>query len=70
MSNHTLTQSGAATLSEYQEMGYANRKAYLRGLAEDNGVDLMSVMALAAVLGPNEDFDGLVTAVEDLGGGL
>ncbi len=70
MSNHTLNESGAAALSEYQSMGYANRKDYLRGLAEDNGVDFLSVMAMAAVLGQNEDFDGLVTAVEDLGGGL
>lgn len=49
----------------YQENGHANRKAYLESLAEDHGVALSVVLVLADTLGPSEDFDGLVTHVED-----
>lgn len=50
----------------YYENGYKNREHYLKALAENNGVDLCNVKALADLLGPNEDFDGLVTAIEDM----
>ena len=45
--------------------GHENRLAYLVSLADDTGVDLDIVMALADTLGANEDFDGLVTSLED-----
>jgi hypothetical protein len=50
----------------YQQNGYENREAYLRSLADENGVDLSTVSALADMLGPNEDFDGLVSSLEDM----
>ena len=50
----------------YVSNGYNSRDHYLRSLAEENGVDEDSVFAIANVYGPNEDFDGLVTAVADL----
>jgi hypothetical protein len=50
-------------MSEYQELGYENRRAYLEGLAEEYPRE--TVFALASMLGPSEDFDGLVTALED-----
>lgn len=50
----------------YQMNGYNNREEYLACIAEDYGVDLDTVYAIADLLGPNEDFDGLVTALEDL----
>jgi len=50
----------------YQMNGYKDRNDYLRQLAEDYGVDLDTVYALADLLGPDEDFDGLVTQLEDL----
>ena len=50
----------------YQQNGYSGRRDYLESLAEDNGYDRETVMMLAAILGPNEDFDGLVTALEDM----
>lgn len=50
----------------YEEHGYKDRNEYLECLADDNGVALETVYALASVLGPSEDFDGLVTAVEDM----
>ena len=50
-------------MNEYQVNGYANRKEYLESLCED--YDPTIVYALADMLGPNEDFDGLVTSLED-----
>jgi hypothetical protein len=52
----------------YVEEGYANRTEYLRGLADNMGLPVSTVFALADMLGPNEDFDGLVTELEDLEG--
>ena len=54
----------------YKDNGYADRNDYLASLAEDFGLDLESeVRPLADLLGPNEDFDGLVTALEDYADG-
>ena len=49
----------------YQENGYTDRDDYLNGLSEDYGVPIEAVLALADVLGPDEDFDGLVSNLED-----
>ena len=49
----------------YQENGYKNRTDYLKHLAEDYDVSIGTVILLASTLGKSEDFDGLVTAVED-----
>lgn len=49
----------------YRRKGYANREEYLEGLADDYGVDLEVVLGLAEVLGPYEDFDGLLMMLED-----
>lgn len=51
--------------SIYIEMGYTSREDYLFCLAEDYGVPQNVVNALASLLGPDEDFDGLVSAIED-----
>ena len=53
-------------MSIYQENGFENRKAYLIDLAETYGIDVQAVFALASILGSTEDFDGLVTTLEDL----
>lgn len=50
----------------YTIKGYKSREHYLRELAEEHGVDEDVVIVLAATYGPDEDFDGLVTAVEDI----
>lgn len=50
-------------MSIYTENGYANRKEYLNELADEYGKDL--VYTLITVLPTSEDFDGLVTALED-----
>jgi hypothetical protein len=52
-------------MSIYVENGYKNRKDYLYSVAEDYGVPHRIVLSLADFLGPDEDFDGLVNAVED-----
>jgi len=49
----------------YNDNGYDNREDYLKSLAEDYGVELGTVKMLADLLGPSEDFDGLVTSLQD-----
>jgi len=38
----------------------------LQSLAEEYGVDYQTVACLASLLGSSEDFDALVSAVEDV----
>lgn len=52
----------------YQANGYESRKYYLQCMSEDYEVPLEVVHSLANMLGPNEDFDGLVNALEDAEG--
>lgn len=59
-------QEIAANLESYLEYGAETRAEYLAMLSEDFDVDLDTVHALADVLGPMEDFDGLVTSLEDM----
>lgn len=53
-------------MNAYKENGYKDRDDYLRCLSEDYDVRLETVYALADLLVPTEDFDGLVTALEDI----
>ena len=50
----------------YRANGYTDRQDYLSCMAEDYGVPIETVEALADMLGPSEDFDGLVSAIQDL----
>ena len=50
----------------YMAEGYRDRADYLSCLAEDYGADLDAVVALANLLGPDEDFDGLIVSVQDM----
>jgi hypothetical protein len=52
----------------YEMNGYADRQEYLDDLADNMGIDRSIVSALADMLGETEDFDGLVTSLEDFGG--
>lgn len=52
----------------YREAGFENRVEYLKDLASQFGVDETIVFELAGVLGRNEDFDGLVSELEDMEG--
>lgn len=57
-------------LAVYREQGCESRFEWLKHLAEENGVPLRDVIALADVLTAEEDFDGLVTAVQDAAVGI
>ena len=61
----TQTSRGKKMENIYQEHGYENRKEYLMSLADDFGIDEEVVFAMASMLGKSEDFDGLVTSLED-----
>ena len=49
----------------YEEKGYTDRMDYLNNLADTYGVSFKTVKVLASMLGESEDFDGLVSMVED-----
>lgn len=52
----------------YIRHGYKNRRDYLKSLAEDYGFDYETVALLADTMGETEDFDGLVSMLEDYEG--
>jgi len=52
----------------YQERGYENRRDYLENLASEYGVRKDVVFTLAQLLGKEEDWDGLVTSLQDIEG--
>lgn len=52
--------------NKYKEYDCSSRDEYLEYLAEEFCVDIETVNALADMLGPNEDFDGLINAIEEL----
>ncbi len=49
----------------YARHGYANRDEYLDDLADETGIDRYTVDAISDMLGEDEDFDGLVSSLED-----
>ena len=52
-------------MSVYTEQGYESRRDYLNSLADDYGIPLDVVEMAADLLGPSEDWDGLVTLLAD-----
>jgi hypothetical protein len=51
--------------SIYKQHGFENRRAYLESLCDDFGLPLGTVVFMANMLGESEDFDGLITMLED-----
>ena len=49
----------------YIDNGYKNQSDYYLSLSERFNIDLTAVYALSDVLGPSEDFDGLVSSLDD-----
>ena len=49
----------------YQENGFSNRDEHLSDLADNYGVSMCVVLSIAEILGENEDFDGLISTLED-----
>lgn len=62
---HYMTSTPTPTSNPYTENGFVSRRAYLENLADEYGVDRTTVFAMAQLLGPTEDFDGLISALED-----
>lgn len=60
-----MTPTSTPSSNPYTENGYASRKQYLENLAEEYDIHRRIVFAMAQLLGPSEDFDGLVSALED-----
>jgi len=52
-------------VSVYERNGYKDRGDYLDSLADDRGIDPTEVAIIADVLGDGEDFDGLISTLED-----
>jgi hypothetical protein len=50
---------------QYNAQGYKDRDEYLTSLAQDFGIDMMAVRMISDMLGPSEDFDGLISELED-----
>lgn len=50
----------------YEQNGYKNRADYLRSIADDYGTDMIIVSSMAEILGDDEDFDGLISNLEDI----
>lgn len=52
-------------MNTYTDRGFRDRTDYLKSLAKDYGVPLDRVGAIAQVLGSEEDFDALVTYLDE-----
>ena len=52
-------------MSQYTIRGYENREQYLCALAQEYGVSRRVVALVADTLVPNEDFDALITELEE-----
>lgn len=53
-------------IDRYKKAGYETREDYLNDLAVRYNVNPMIVSGLAGILGDEEDFDGLVSAIENM----
>lgn len=53
------------TMTVYEKHGYQDRIEYLTALAEEYDMHVEDVLMIADTLGENEDFDGLISALED-----
>lgn len=53
-------------MSIYQQNGYKSRREYLECMADEYDVPFDTVLSLSLILGSNEDFDGLISAISDI----
>jgi hypothetical protein len=60
-----LEEERTISLDRYQEDGFECRADYLRDLAEQHDLRLEDIAEHVDLLGPDEDFDGLVIFLED-----
>jgi len=52
-------------MSIYRDHGFHDRRDYLRALADEYDVPYYVVLHVYEILGPGEDFDGLIIALQD-----
>ncbi len=52
-------------IDRYISAGNFDRFGYLRDLSDQHGIPIYELIFLADVLGPDEDFDGLLATIED-----
>ena len=52
--------------NRYKKAGYEPREDYLNDLAVRYNINPMIISGLAEILGDEEDFDGLISAIEDM----
>ena len=53
-------------MSIYTVKEYKDRQNYLNSVSDEYGVDINIVNSLADILGPDEDFDGLISILQDM----
>lgn len=51
--------------TRYKQYGFNSREEYLKDVAASTGFDEDTVFAVADMLGPSEDFDGLINCLND-----
>jgi hypothetical protein len=56
------------TIGILKENGYNSLKEYLQDLADEYNISYSIVVNLYRLLGPEELFDGLVSAIQDIEG--
>ena len=61
-----VIKSEEIIMNVYEKLGYKNRSDYLEFLSDNLEIDIDDVYAVAELLGPTEDFDGLVSSLEDM----
>jgi len=49
----------------YIDYGYKNRHDYFISLSERFDIDISGIYAIADIMGKDEDFDGLVSSLDD-----
>jgi hypothetical protein len=57
-------------VSVYTDCGHKDRNDYLKSLADEYGIRFADVKVMADMLGKDEDFDGLVSELEDICDGM
>ena len=61
--NNERDKDSGILISRYEEEGFKNRAEYLNSLREEYGAEVFD--AVSSVMPPSEDFDGLITELED-----
>lgn len=54
-------------LERYRDDGHESRVDYLRSVAGEHDLELSDIEEIVDLMGPDEDFDGLVVFLEDHG---